>query len=99
MRLYFHLFQNSAYSKHGTLFPNQSRFSPSKTPQVVSPDVLHKSQILILHHSREYALEPCGKAFMSMPEIHAASTDQITGHSSNLENLLNIVSQLSTGAL
>ncbi|KAK8762963.1 hypothetical protein V5799_034428 [Amblyomma americanum] len=61
---------------------------------VMSPDVLDKSRILILHHSREYALEPCGKAFMSIPEIHAASTDQITGRSSNLENLLNIVSQM-----
>uniref|UniRef100_A0A1E1X3Z0 Putative l-fucose kinase n=1 Tax=Amblyomma aureolatum TaxID=187763 RepID=A0A1E1X3Z0_9ACAR len=61
---------------------------------VVSPDVLDKSRILILHHSREYALEPCGKAFMSIPEIHAASIDQITGRSTNLENLLNVVSQM-----
>lgn len=61
---------------------------------VVSPDVLEKSRILMLHHGREYALEPCGKAFMSVPGIHAASIDQINGHSTNLENLLNIVSQM-----
>lgn len=61
---------------------------------VVSPDVLEKSRILILHHGREYALEPCGKAFMSVPGIHAASIDQINGHSTNLENLLNVTSQM-----
>ncbi|KAL1437280.1 hypothetical protein MTO96_001353 [Rhipicephalus appendiculatus] len=61
---------------------------------VVSPDVLEKSRILILHHGREYALEPCGKAFMSVPGIHAASIDQINGHSTNLENLLNVASQM-----
>lgn len=61
---------------------------------VVYPDVLEKSRILILHHGREYALEPCGKAFMSVPGIHAASIDQINGHSTNLENLLSITSQM-----
>ncbi|XP_037280883.2 L-fucose kinase-like [Rhipicephalus microplus] len=61
---------------------------------VVSPDVLEKSRILILHHGREYPLEPCGKAFMSVPEIHAVSIDQINGHSTNLENLFNITSQM-----
>ncbi|XP_075530473.1 L-fucose kinase-like isoform X1 [Dermacentor variabilis] len=61
---------------------------------VVYPDVLEESRILILHHGREYALEPCGKAFMSLPGIHAASIDQINGHSTNLENLLSITSQM-----
>lgn len=68
--------------------------SAQKGFTVVSPDVLDKSRILILHHCRDYALEPCGKAFMSIPKIHAASIDQITGRSTNLENLLNIVSQM-----
>lgn len=61
---------------------------------VVSPDVLEKSRILILHHGREYAFEPRGKAFMSILGIHAASVDQVSGHSANLENILNLASQM-----
>lgn len=61
---------------------------------VVSPDVLEKSRILILHHGREYAFEPRGKAFMSVLGVHAASVNQISGHSANLENVLNLASQM-----
>lgn len=50
--------------------------------------------MFITLQGREYALEPCGKAFMSLPGIHAASIDQINGHSTNLENLLSITSQV-----
>lgn len=54
---------------------------------VISPDVLTKSQILILHLGREYAYEPCGKAFMAVP-------NETSSTSSNLENLLRLVSQM-----
>lgn len=61
---------------------------------VVSPDVLEKSRILILHHGREYAFEPRGKALMSILGVHAASVDQISGHSANIENIINLASQM-----
>lgn len=54
---------------------------------VISPDVLAKRRILILHLGREYAYEPCGKAFMAVPNETAGTT-------SNLENLLHLVSQM-----
>ncbi|KAM7283259.1 L-fucose kinase [Ixodes scapularis] len=54
---------------------------------VISPDVLTKSRILVLHHGREYAYEPCGKAFMALP-------NKVDGTASNLENLLRLVSQM-----
>lgn len=64
---------------------------------VISSDVLASSRILILHVGREFAYEPCGKAFMHLPSASLQQPSAGPKLETNLLRLFHLIGKLQCG--
>lgn len=67
--------------------------SARKGYTVVNPDVLHNAHILVLHMGRDFAFDPLGRAFATLP-LATSDTSKPTSLISNFDILIDNISSM-----